>query len=25
MAILEVEQLVVSFDGFHAVDGLDLA
>jgi urea transport system ATP-binding protein len=25
MAILEIEELVVSFDGFHAVDGLDLA
>jgi urea transport system ATP-binding protein len=25
MAILEIKELVVSFDGFHAVDGLDLA
>jgi urea transport system ATP-binding protein len=25
MAILEIADLVVSFDGFHAVDGLDLA
>jgi urea transport system ATP-binding protein len=25
MAILEVGELVVSFDGFHALDGLDLA
>ncbi|MDX6641348.1 MAG: urea transport system ATP-binding protein [Solirubrobacteraceae bacterium] len=25
MAILEIKDLVVSFDGFHAVDGLDLA
>ncbi|MEA2308894.1 MAG: urea transport system ATP-binding protein [Thermoleophilaceae bacterium] len=25
MAILEIKGLVVSFDGFHAVDGLDLA